>query len=195
VELPIVAICMVWVKLPSKVSIAFQGIPIYHHNNGSLPMMAKLIKELGKNLPYKLCALVEGPVWTKATVANITKEVSAFMILLSDPGRKLPAIICKPAYMFGKRLTVSFMSKFIPFRQCTHCHILSHTTEECAVTSAASPTTLPRNTPTSAPTRRSTAGSYVTARFNASTASITANRARVTSPLMIAAHSRNLCRA
>jgi hypothetical protein len=122
---------MVWVKLPSKVSIAFQGIPIYHHNNGSLPMMAKLIKELGKNLPYKLCALVEGPVWTKATVANITKEVSAFMILLSDPGRKLPAIICKPAYMFGKRLTVSFMSKFIPFRQCTHCHILSHTTEEC----------------------------------------------------------------
>jgi hypothetical protein len=73
--------------------IAFQGIPIYHHNNGSLPTSAELIKELGKNLLYKSCALMEGPVWTKATLADDTKEVSAFMVLLSDLGHKLPAII------------------------------------------------------------------------------------------------------
>ena len=119
--------------IPNKgqIRIAFQGIPIYHYNNGSLPTTVELIKELRKNLPYKSCALVEGPVWTKATVANETKEVSTFMILLSNPGCKLPMIIHKPAYMFGKRLTVSFISKFIPFQQCAHCHVLSHMTEEC----------------------------------------------------------------
>jgi hypothetical protein len=111
--------------------IAFQGVPIYRHDNGSLPTTAELIKELGKNLPYKSCTLVEGPIWTKATLADATKDVGAFTILLSDPGRKLPAIIRKPAYMFGKRLTVSFTSKFTPFKQCARCHILSHTTEEC----------------------------------------------------------------
>jgi hypothetical protein len=56
-------------------------------------MTAKLIKELGKNLPYKSCTLVEGPVWTKVTIANIIKDVGAFTILLSDPGCKLPTII------------------------------------------------------------------------------------------------------
>jgi hypothetical protein len=119
--------------VPSKgqTRIAFQGVPIYHHKDGTLPTTAELIKELGKNLPYKSCALVEGPVWTKAMVADTTKDVGAFTILLSDLGRKLPAIIHKPAYMFGKQLTVSFTSKFIPFKQCAHCHILSHTTEEC----------------------------------------------------------------
>jgi hypothetical protein len=111
--------------------IAFQGVPIDRHDDKTLPMTAELIKELGKNLPYKLCALVKGLVWTKATVADITKEVGAFTILLSDLGCKLPTIIHKPAYMFGKWLTVSFMSKFIPFQQCTRCHILSHMTEEC----------------------------------------------------------------
>jgi hypothetical protein len=45
---------------------------------------------------------MEGLVWTKATLADNTKEVGAFMMLLSDLGRKLPVIIRKPAYMFGK---------------------------------------------------------------------------------------------
>ena len=82
--------------------IAFQGVPIYRHNDRSLLMMAKLIKKLGKNLPYKSCTLVEGLVWTKAMVVDATKEVGTFTILLSDPGHKLPVIIHKPAYMFGK---------------------------------------------------------------------------------------------
>jgi hypothetical protein len=82
--------------------IAFQGVPIYQHNVGSLPTSAELIKELGKNLLYKSCTLVEGPVWTKATLADETKEVSTFTVLLSNLGCKLPTIIRKPAYMFEK---------------------------------------------------------------------------------------------
>ena len=62
----------------------------------------ELIKELGKNLPYKACALIEGPVWTKVMLADDTKEVGTFMVLLSNLGHKLPTIICKPAYMFRK---------------------------------------------------------------------------------------------
>jgi hypothetical protein len=33
--------------------------------------------------------------------------------------------------MFGQRLTVNFATRFIPFRQCARCHVLSHSTEEC----------------------------------------------------------------
>jgi hypothetical protein len=45
-----------------QMRIAFQGILIYRNNDGSLLTSAKLLKELGKNIPYKSCALVEGPV-------------------------------------------------------------------------------------------------------------------------------------
>ena len=85
-----------------QMRIAFQGVLIYRHNNRSLPTSAELIKELRKNLLYKSCALVEGPVWTKATLADETKKVGTFTVLLSNPGCKLPTIIRKPAYMFGK---------------------------------------------------------------------------------------------
>jgi hypothetical protein len=60
-----------------------------------------------------------------------TKEKGAFTMILSDPNCKLGGIIRKPAYMFGGRLTVHFATRFIPFKQCTRCHVLSHTTDEC----------------------------------------------------------------
>jgi hypothetical protein len=111
--------------------IAFQNVPIYRHANGDLPSSAELKTELGKNLQYRACSVIEAPIWTKATLADPTKTTGAFTILLSDPGRKLGGIMQKPAYMFGQRLTVHFTSRFIPFRQCARCHVLSHSTEDC----------------------------------------------------------------
>jgi hypothetical protein len=111
--------------------IAFQNVPIYRHANGDLPTSAELKTELGKNLQYRTCSVIEAPIWTKATIADPTKTIGAFTILLSNPGRKLAGIMRKPAYMFGQRLTVHFTSRFIPFRQCTRCHDLSHSIEDC----------------------------------------------------------------
>ena len=111
--------------------IAFQNVPIYRHTNGDLPSSTELKTELGKNLQHRACSVIEAPIWTKATLADPTKTTGAFTILLSDPGWKLAGIMRKPAYMFGQRLTVHFTSRFIPFRQCARCHVLSHSTEDC----------------------------------------------------------------
>jgi hypothetical protein len=99
--------------------------------NGKLPLSAELKTELGKNLQYYACAVIEAPIWTKATLADPTKTTGAFTILLSDPGQKLAEIIQKPAYMYGQRLTVNFTTRFTPFQQCARCHVLSHSTEDC----------------------------------------------------------------
>jgi hypothetical protein len=111
--------------------LAFTGVPIYCHKDSSLPTSKELLMELGRNLPYCDCGIIEGPVWTKAMLEDSKKEKGAFTMILSDPNRKLGGIIWKPAYMFGSRLTVHFATRFIPFKQCARCHMLSHTTNEC----------------------------------------------------------------
>jgi hypothetical protein len=82
--------------------IAFQNVPIYRHANSELPTSAELKTELGKNLQYCTCSIIEAPIWTKATLADPTKTTGAFTILLSDPGRKLTGIMRKPVYMFSQ---------------------------------------------------------------------------------------------
>ena len=111
--------------------LAFQNVPILRKSDGSLPSSNELKVELGRNLQYRSCAVIEGPIWTKATLEDPTKTVGAFTILLSDPNRKLGGIIRKPVYMFGDRLTVNFASRFTPFKQCARCHVLTHSTDEC----------------------------------------------------------------
>jgi hypothetical protein len=37
----------------------------------------------------------------------------------------------KPVYMYRQWLTVNFTTKFTPFRQCAHCHVLLHSTADC----------------------------------------------------------------
>jgi hypothetical protein len=119
--------------IPNKgqTRLAFTNVPIYHHKDGSLPTSKELLMELGWNLPYHNCGIIEGSVWTKAMLEDSMKEKGAFTMILSDPNRKLGGIIRKPAYMFGGRLTVHFATCFIPFKQCTRCHMLSHMTDEC----------------------------------------------------------------
>ena len=89
--------------VPNKgqTQLAFTNVPIYCHKDGSLPMSKELLTELGRNLPYCDCGIIEGPVWTKATLEDSSKEKGAFTMILSDPNRKLGGIIRKPAYMFG----------------------------------------------------------------------------------------------
>jgi hypothetical protein len=111
--------------------LAFTSVPIYRHKDGSLLTSKELLTELGRNLPYRNCGIIEGPVWTKATLEDSTKEKGAFTMILSDPNHKLGGIIRKPAYMFGSRLMVHFATQFIPFKQCARCQVLSHTTNEC----------------------------------------------------------------
>jgi hypothetical protein len=111
--------------------LAFQGIPIHHKSDGSLPTSNELKVELGRNLQYRSCSIIEGPVWTKATNDDPTKTVGTFTILLSDPNQKLGGIIRKPVYMFGNRLTVNFATRFTPFKQCARCHVLTHSTDDC----------------------------------------------------------------
>jgi hypothetical protein len=96
--------------------LTFTNVPIYHHKDGSLPMGKELLTKLGRNLPYRDCGIIKGPVWTKATLEDSTKEKGAFTMILSDPNRKLGGIIWKPAYMFGGQLTVHFATRFIPFK-------------------------------------------------------------------------------
>jgi hypothetical protein len=111
--------------------LVFQGVPIIRNPDGSLPMSKQLCEKLGHNLPYRACTPIEGPVWTKATLANLLAKIGAFTFLLSDPGQKLSDIICKPSFMFGAQINVGFASQFTTLHQCAKCHILSHSMERC----------------------------------------------------------------
>ena len=84
-----------------QTQLTFTSIPIYRHKDGSLPTSKELLTELGRNLLYRDCGIIEGPVWTKAMLEDSTKEKGAFTMILSDPNRKLGGIIQKPTYMFG----------------------------------------------------------------------------------------------
>ena len=111
--------------------LVFQGVPIIRRPDGSLPPPKAVCEELGCNLPYRACTPIEGPVWCKATRANPLATIGTFTFLLSDPGRKLASIIHKPTFMYGARISVAYATRFTPFRQCTKCHVLSHSTEQC----------------------------------------------------------------
>ena len=95
--------------------LVFQGVPIRHNPDGSLPTSKQMCKELGRNLPYRVCTPIEGPVWMKATLADLLTKIGAFTFLLSDPGQKRSAIIHKPTFMYGARVNVSFALQFTSF--------------------------------------------------------------------------------
>jgi hypothetical protein len=71
----------------------FQGMPICCNLNSSLPISKQMCEELGYNLPYRVCMLIEGPILTKVALADLTMTVRAFTFLLSNLGCKLTAII------------------------------------------------------------------------------------------------------
>jgi hypothetical protein len=56
-------------------------------------MSKELLTELRRNLPYHDCGIIEGPVWTKATLKDPIQEKGAFTMILSDPNHKLRGII------------------------------------------------------------------------------------------------------
>ena len=58
--------------------IAFQGVLIYWKSDGSLLTSEKLCMELRKNILYCTCSLIEGPIWTKVTIADNSKEVGVY---------------------------------------------------------------------------------------------------------------------
>jgi hypothetical protein len=114
-----------------EMCVVFQGIPIVCKSNGNLLTPTELTIELACNIPYKSCGIIEPPRWSNATHTTLDCSTGTFSILLSDPNRTLIETIRKPVYMFGARANPSFGTWFITFKQCSRCHILSHSTEEC----------------------------------------------------------------
>jgi hypothetical protein len=111
--------------------VIFQGVPIICKANGNLPSPLELKLELACNIPYKSCGIIEPPRWSNATHNNPNTTTGTFSILLSNPDQKLTEIIHKLVYMFRARVNPGSGTCFITFKQCTCCHVLSHSTEEC----------------------------------------------------------------
>jgi hypothetical protein len=105
---------------------------------GDLSDSNKLIDMLWENIPFQGACILDGPTWSWAAQSDPTATTGVLsFILLDTDNTKANEIVAASArsrtgiWLDGKQVMVKHALPSYPFKQCTHCHALSHLTECC----------------------------------------------------------------
>ena len=121
--------------IPSRgfTHLLVHGMPCIRRPDGSLPSSADILKELTINVPFQGATIIDGPTWSHAIVTDPTKEKGAMsFILIDETNTTATNMCCGQIWAYGVCVTVRCGIPSYPFRQCSRCHELSHSTEACS---------------------------------------------------------------
>ena len=121
--------------IPSRgfTRLLVHGMPCSRCPDGSLPSSADILKELAANVTFQGATIIDGPTWCRAVVTDPSKEKGAVSFILIDDTNTKATNMCRgQIWAYGVQVTVRHGIPSYPFRQCGHCHELSHSTETCS---------------------------------------------------------------
>jgi hypothetical protein len=108
-------------------------MPYIRRPDGSLPLSTDILKELTINVPFQGATIIDGPTWSRAVVTDPTKEKGAVSFILIDETNTTATNMCQgQIWAYGVRVMVKRGFPSYPFRQCSCCYELSHSTEACS---------------------------------------------------------------
>jgi hypothetical protein len=108
------------------------GVPCIRKPDGTLPDSDDLIHQLASNTTLKGAVFIDEPMWTKSATADPKRESGAVSFALLDTNNLADRIIRANIWMYAKRVAIKRALPSYPFRQCSHCHNLTHPTERCS---------------------------------------------------------------
>jgi hypothetical protein len=120
--------------IPSRgfTCLIIHGMPCIRKPNGSLLSSAEVLKELAINVPFQGTHIIDGPTWGKVVTNDPLCVTGAMSFILIDETNSHAAhMIRSQIWAYGVRVSVRHATPSYPFRQCTRCHELSHSTERC----------------------------------------------------------------
>jgi hypothetical protein len=121
--------------IPSRgfTRLLVHGMLCIRHPDGSLPSSADILKELTINIPFQGVTIIDGLMWSRAIVIDPTKEKGTVSFILIDETNTTATNMCHgQIWAYVVCITVKCGFPSYPFRQCSHCHELSHSTEACS---------------------------------------------------------------
>jgi hypothetical protein len=112
--------------------IALFNIPMKRDSLGNVPTRHDLYKEIMRGGSLAGLDYFDGPCWTPNSRNNPDATTGVAHIMVRAPTDKaLMTFFKRNTYMFNARIASQTAIPPRPFTQCTRCHRLNHTTDNC----------------------------------------------------------------